>query len=62
MPSKPPPFAGIGPLDVVLYGLVEGRLRLLATIPLDEVDLGLSAGVFSEGASGPLCLPFASIR
>ena len=64
MPSCPraPPFAGNGHWDVVLSGMVDGRMRLLATIPLDEWVRPQRGYFFRGRASGPLCLPFASIR
>ena len=64
MPSCPraPPFAGNGHWDVVLSGMVDGRMRLLATIPLDEWIRPQRGYFFIGRASGPLCLPFDLIR
>ena len=64
MPSCPraPPFAGNGHWDVVLSGMVDGRMRLLATILLDEWIRPQRGHFFRRRASGPLCLLFASIR
>ena len=64
VPSAPraPPFAGNGHWDVVLSGMVDGRMRLLAPIPLDEWIRPQRGYFFRRRASGPLCLPFASIR
>src|SRR3984957_16286201 len=56
MPSCPraPPFGGNGHWDVVLSGMVDGRMRLLATIPLDEWIRPQRGYFFRGRASGPL--------
>ena len=62
MPLERRPLEAVAAGAVVLSGVVNGRMRLVATILLDEWIRPQRGRFFRRRASGPLCLPFASIK